>query len=89
MNLTLPGQLPTPCAAWNVRDLVNHVVAQARRVAPLLAGVTLNEVGEQLDGDLLGDDPVRAWDGAAPIRAGDADALRTLVQPCACSPERG
>ncbi|MGB9376553.1 MAG: TIGR03086 family metal-binding protein, partial [Mycobacteriales bacterium] len=55
----------TPCPEWTVRDLVGHLVGEARWTAPLLAGRTIADVGDSLDGDLLGDDPVGAWDAAA------------------------
>jgi uncharacterized protein (TIGR03086 family) len=56
---------PTPCADWTVRDLVNHVVYEDRWTAPLMAGLTVEDVGTRLDGDLLGDDPAgRALDAA-------------------------
>ena len=51
---------PTPCADWDVRALVRHVVEEERWVAPLLRGETIEEVGDRFAGDLLGDDPVRA-----------------------------
>jgi uncharacterized protein (TIGR03086 family) len=34
-------QLPTPCAAWDVRALVNHVVGESRWVVPLYEGQTV------------------------------------------------
>jgi len=52
---------PTPCTEWDVHALVNHVVNEARWVQPLLAGKTLEDVGDSLDGDLLGDDPPGSW----------------------------
>jgi uncharacterized protein (TIGR03086 family) len=55
---------PTPCAEWDVRALVNHVVGEDRWVPPLVAGLTIAEVGDTLAGDLLGDDPQVAWDKA-------------------------
>jgi uncharacterized protein (TIGR03086 family) len=55
-------QLATPCAAWDVRALVNHVVGENRWVVPLFKGQTVSAVGDLLDGDLLGADPVAAWD---------------------------
>jgi uncharacterized protein (TIGR03086 family) len=51
---------PTPCRDWTVRDLVNHVVGEDRWTVPLVEGQTIADVGSSLDGDLLGDDPVRA-----------------------------
>ncbi len=49
--------LRTPCPVWDVRALVNHVVVEDRWTTPLLAGMTIAEVGDRLEGDLLGDDP--------------------------------
>ena len=51
--------LPTPCTEWDVRALVNHVVGEERWTGPLLDGMTIAEVGDRFDGDLLGDDPRR------------------------------
>ncbi|MDP9295574.1 MAG: TIGR03086 family metal-binding protein [Actinomycetota bacterium] len=51
----------TPCTEWDVRALVNHVVSEDKWVVPLLEGQTIEQVGTRLDGDLLGDDPKRAW----------------------------
>ncbi|MEU5911568.1 TIGR03086 family metal-binding protein [Micromonospora sp. NPDC047527] len=48
---------PTPCADWDVRTLVNHVVSEDRWSVPLLAGRTIDEVGDRFDGDQLGADP--------------------------------
>jgi uncharacterized protein (TIGR03086 family) len=58
-----PGQwtLPTPCSEWDVHALVNHVLGEARWTAPLVAGSTIEEVGDRLDGDLLAGDPLAAW----------------------------
>lgn len=57
-------ELPTPCTDWSVRDLVNHVVAEDLWVPPLMAGQTVEDVGDRFDGDVLGEDPKRAWDRA-------------------------
>jgi len=65
----------TPCADWDVRTLVNHVVNELLWVPPLLDGKTIAEVGDQFDGDVLGSDPRAAWAKAA------AEALAAASQP--------
>jgi uncharacterized protein (TIGR03086 family) len=54
----------TPCSEWDVRALVNHLVYEARWLPPLLKGQTIEQVGTQFDGDLLGADPKTAYDDA-------------------------
>jgi uncharacterized protein (TIGR03086 family) len=49
---------PTPCSAWTVRDLVNHVTGEDRWTVPLMLGRTIEDVGSSLDGDLLGAEPI-------------------------------
>jgi uncharacterized protein (TIGR03086 family) len=56
---------PTPCTEWDVRDVVNHVVAEHLWVPHLLRGETLADVGDRYDGDVIGDDPVEAWERAS------------------------
>ncbi|MEU9507738.1 TIGR03086 family metal-binding protein [Micromonospora sp. NPDC048170] len=72
-----PGQWsePTPCPDWDVRTLVNHVVGEDRWSVALLAGRTIEEVGDRYDGDLLGADPA----GAA--REAAAQAELAFVHP--------
>src|SRR6202051_4679497 len=49
----------TPCTEWNVRLLVNHVAGEYLWVPEMLSGRTIAEVGDRLDGDVLGADPLR------------------------------
>lgn len=56
---------PTPCPDWDVRTLVNHVVAEERWSVPLFGGASLAEVGDRFSGDVLGADPAAAARDAA------------------------
>ena len=74
--------LPSPCADWDIRDLVGHLVSESLWAPHLLAGRTVNEAGDAFDGDLLGDDPVKAFDMAAAgavLAAYDEGALTRTV----------
>lgn len=66
-------EAPTPCPEWTVRDLVGHVVEEELWVPALLAGETVEEIGDRFAGDVLGRDPVSAWQSAA-ARAREATA---------------
>ncbi|MDQ3982355.1 MAG: TIGR03086 family metal-binding protein [Actinomycetota bacterium] len=66
---------PTPCAEWSVRDLANHVIGENRWMVPMMEGRTISDVGDALDGDLLGDDPSGEWDRAA------KEALAMVEEP--------
>ena len=56
-----------------MRTLVNHLVVEDLWAPPLLDGMTIAEVGDRFDGDLLGDDPHGAWTEAS-LAAADAVA---------------
>jgi uncharacterized protein (TIGR03086 family) len=64
----------TPCAEWDVRQLVNHVVGEDRWTRPLVEGMTIADVGTSLDGDLLGDEPSVAARAAADEAVAAVDA---------------
>ena len=53
------------CDGWSVRELVNHIVSGNLWVPELVGGKTIEEVGDRLDGDVLGDDPKGAYDASA------------------------
>ncbi len=65
----------TPCTDWDVRALVNHIVNENLWVPELLAGKTIEEVGDRFDGDVLGEDPQQSW------KAASEDAARAVAQP--------
>lgn len=79
-----PGDLsrPTPCEGWDVRTVLNHVVAEALWLSQLLAGLTIADVGDVFDGDVLGEDPGRSWraaDAGARYAAGAVDQTRPIT----------
>lgn len=56
---------PTPCADWDVHDLVNHLTAEQLWASHLLAGARIEDVGDRFDGDNLGETPATTWSVAA------------------------
>jgi uncharacterized protein (TIGR03086 family) len=75
----------TPCDGWDVRALVNHVVAGNLWAAELAAGGTIEGVGDRLDGDVLGPDPVGSYDASAKAAAAVFHRPGALDAPCAVS----
>ena len=70
----------TPCADWDVRTLVNHVANEQLWAPHLVAGETIEQVGDRYDGDVLGDDPAGVFRRAAEaskaaFAAADLDAI--------------
>jgi uncharacterized protein (TIGR03086 family) len=91
---TTPEQMSnsTPCAKWTVRDLVNHLCGGGIALGTALKG---EGAGMELDGpmpDMLGDDPVAAWDNAADTFRQGADSPgaldRQVTLPFATLPGR-
>ena len=78
-------ELPTPCADWSVRELVNHIVAGNLWAAELGSGRTIDEVGSALDGDMLGADPLVAYDRSSAAATAAFEAPGALDSPCAVS----
>jgi uncharacterized protein (TIGR03086 family) len=77
--------LPTPCDDWNVRELVSHIVSGNLWVGALGSGKTIAEVGDELDDDPLGTDPVAAYDRSAAVADGTFRAPGALEAPFAVS----
>jgi uncharacterized protein (TIGR03086 family) len=75
----------TPCEGWDARALANHVVSGNLWAAELARGKTIEEVGDRLDGDVLGPDPVDAYNVSAAAAAGAFEAPGALDAPCAVS----
>src|SRR3954454_16786157 len=71
---------PTPCAAWDVRALVNHVVGENLWTPPLLAGRTVADVGARFDGDVCGADPLGAFAQAAAPAGGAGGTSGALTR---------
>src|SRR6185503_13935631 len=57
------------CDPWTVRELVNHVVTGNYWAAELGSGLTIEAVGDRLDGDVLGTDPLRGYDDSSIVAA--------------------
>jgi len=75
----------TPCEGWDVRALLNHVVAGNLWAAELGAGATIEGVGDRLDGDMLGADPVGSYATSAKAAAEVFRRPGALDAPCAVS----
>jgi uncharacterized protein (TIGR03086 family) len=74
--------LPTPCAEWTVRDLVDHLITEQLWAAPLLAGKSLGEAERIVNSPTVTEDPVARWDtaaGASRVAFGEPGALDGTV----------
>jgi len=77
--------LPTPCDGWDVQALLNHLVSGNLWAGELGAGATIAEVGDRLDGDVLGDNALAAYEASAKLAAATFEAPGALEAPCAVS----
>ena len=75
----------SPCEDWDVRALVNHIVSGNYWAGELSGGKTIEEVGDRLDGDLLGNDPLHAYDKSADIAADAFSKPGAMESMCAVS----
>jgi uncharacterized protein (TIGR03086 family) len=68
----------TPCSEWDVRALVHHLLYEDVWVAPLMEGKTIADIGDQYEGDLMGDD-ASTW---SPLVArAQQEAHAAIAQP--------
>lgn len=75
----------TPCAQWDLRTLVNHVIAGNWWVAELAAGCTIADVGDRLDGDVIHDHAAESYDASAAAASMAFEAPGAMSAPCAVS----
>jgi len=82
-----PAQLhdPTPCGDWDITELLHHVVYGNLWVAPLVAGETIEEVGERFEGDILADDISDAYRSSALSAVESFSAPGAMEAPCLVS----
>ncbi|HXY91063.1 MAG TPA: TIGR03086 family metal-binding protein [Acidimicrobiia bacterium] len=73
------------CEDWTVRELVNHIVTGNYWAEELAAGKTIEEVGDRLDGDVLGRDPVGTYHDSAVRAAAVFRVPGAMEAPCAVS----
>ena len=78
-------QLPTPDEGWDVRALLNHLISGNLWAAELGAGRSIDEVGDRLDGDVVGDRPLAVYDRSAEAAAAVFEVPGALGAPCAVS----
>jgi uncharacterized protein (TIGR03086 family) len=76
---------PSPCDGWSVRELVNHIVGGNYWASELARGRTIDEVGDRLDGDLLGEAPLDAYDESGGAASAAFHMPGAMEAPCAVS----
>jgi len=78
-------ELVSDCDDWTVRELVNHVVTGNYWAAELGSGLTIEQVGDRLDGDVLGRAPLAVYDDSSLLAGAVFRAPGALDRPCAVS----
>jgi len=73
---------PTPCAAWDVTQVVNHLIGENLWAGELLHGKTIEQVGNRLDGDLAGADPAAAYRHSVEVAAAAVRAPGAMQATC-------
>jgi uncharacterized protein (TIGR03086 family) len=73
---------PTPCTEWTIRDVVNHIAGENLWAVEIFAGKTINEVGDRLNGDLVGSDPSGAYAGS--VQPASAAAMNSGAMDATC-----
>src|SRR4029450_5904610 len=63
----------TPCSEWDVRALVHHLLYEQLWVPSVFEGLTIEQVGNRFEGDLMGDDS-STWPGLLAAALGEGDA---------------
>ena len=71
---------PTPCGAWDVRALVNHVAQGNLNYVRLLDGASAQEFLRWRDADALGADPVASFDASVAACAAAFSAPGALAR---------
>jgi len=77
--------LPTPCDDYDVHALLNHVIGGNLWVAPLVEGQTIEQVGDRLDGDQVGDNALAAYHASAKSAAAAFNSPGAMETPVAVS----
>src|SRR5579884_3407981 len=78
-----PDQWQNACTSeGDVRGLVNHLVGGQRLTVELLHGRSEREAGPELAGDLLGADPLAAYDSACALAQAAWEEPGALARSC-------